>query len=593
MKPAYRQINKSTSRKLYQWRYKVIVGILTAGVIALLGRMLILNIWESVFLRGQGDARTMRTVTMPAYRGMITDRNGYPLAISTPVDSVWVNPQEFNPADPKVPALTQLLGLQLTEVKERATRNASRGFMYLKRGLPPNVGLRVKNLHIHGVYLRREYRRFYPEGESAAHILGFTNIDDHGQEGLELAYDQWLGGTPGVKRVIQDRLGRVVSELGTVRVPHPGRDLTLSIDKRIQYLAYRELKAGAEKVGAVAATAIVLDLKTGEVLAMVNTPSFNPNSRGTGNADSSRYRNRAVTDLFEPGSTIKTFSMLSALSSGKFRPESKVDTTPGWLILDGKRVSDKRTVGVMDMATILKRSSNVGITKVILELPPDHLWNTLNAVGFGQLTGSNFPGEAQGVLTKKNPWRPFALATLSFGYGMSATILQVVQAYSILGNYGVKRPVSLLHVKEPPTGEQVVNAKAAKDILVMLESILAQGGTAPLARVPGYRVTGKTSTTRVVGANGYDPNRHNAGFTGLAPASQPRLLVTVFLHDLRGTTDISYYGGYTAGPIFARIMGESLRLLGVPSDEQAATLALSPNPSPASVRGEKDEGEEV
>jgi cell division protein FtsI (penicillin-binding protein 3) len=306
----------------------------------------------------------------------------------------------------------------------------------------------------------------------------------------------------------------------------------------------------------------------------VNQPSFNPNNRKGASKDS--YRNRAVTDLFEPGSTIKTFSMLSALGSGKFKPTSTVDTGNGSMILDGHRVSDPKTKGVIDMTTILKRSSNVGMTKVILALPPDLLWSTLQAVGFGQLTDSQYPGEAQGVLTKQTPWRPFALATLSFGYGMSSTLLQLAQAYSVLGNAGVKKPISLLRVNEVPAGKQVVNSQAVKDLLIMLESILSKdGGTAPLARVPGYRVTGKTSTTQVIGAHGYDKTRHNAGFTGLAPAEQPRLLVTVFLHDLRSSKDTMYYGGYTAGPIFSRIMEGSLRLLGVPPDEALTDAVVS------------------
>ncbi|MFU8797711.1 MAG: peptidoglycan D,D-transpeptidase FtsI family protein, partial [Gammaproteobacteria bacterium] len=434
-------------------------------------------------------------------------------------------------------------------------------------GLSPSVGQHIKTLKIPGIYLQREYRRFYPEGEVTAHILGFTNIDDQGQEGMELSYDALLGGLHGLKRVVKDRLGQVVAEINTVREPHPGKDLALSIDRRIQYLAYRELKAGVEHYKAASGSAIVLDLRTGEILAMVNQPSFNPNNRAGATRDS--YRNRAVTDVFEPGSTIKPFSMLSALSSGKFKPTSTVDTSPGWLILDGHRVSDPKTKGVMDMTTLLKRSSNVGITKLMLAIPPDSLWKTLNAVGFGQVTDSQFPGEAHGVLIPQSPWRhSFALATLSFGYGMSSTLLQLAQAYSVLGNLGVKRPMSLIKLSDAmPAGKQVVDAKAAKNILIMLESILAQdGGTAPLARVPGYRVTGKTSTTRIVGPKGYDKTRHNAGFTGLAPANQPQLLVTVFLHDLRGTAGTMYYGGYTAGPIFSRIMEGSLRLLGVPQD---------------------------
>jgi len=554
-------------RRVYQWRYHIVIGVLALGVLGLAWRMIGLMVWDSAFLRGQGDARTVRNVNIPAYRGMITDRNGHPLAISTPVDAVWMNPQEFDIKNPIIGKLARILGLPVKDIQARFHKNTDRAFLYLKRGLSPTIGQEIKKLGLPGIYIQREYRRFYPEGEVTAHILGFTNVDDRGQEGMELAYDNWLGGMPGSKRVVKDRLGQVVAEIKTLREPRAGNHLTLSIDRRIQYLAYSELKEAVVRHQAASGSAIVLDLKTGEILALVNQPSFNPNNRAGASRDS--YRNRAVTDLFEPGSTIKTFSMLSALISGKFKPTSTVDTGNGLMMVEGNPVSDPKTKGVIDMTTILKRSSNVGMTKVILAIPPDSLWNTLNAVGFGQLTGSHFPGEAQGVLVKQTPWRPFALATLSFGYGMSATLLQLAQAYSVLGNLGVKRPISLLKQPEVPVGKQVLDAKSAKNILVMLESILAQdGGTAPLARVPGYRVTGKTSTTRVVGPQGYDKTRHNGGFTGLAPAGEPRLLVTVFLHDLRGTADTMYYGGYTAGPVFSRIMEGSLRLLGVPPDSQ-------------------------
>lgn len=574
----------SSSHSNYAWRYWLVIAVLCLAVSGLIYRMIDLTILNRAFLRGQGDARTLRVVDVPAYRGMITDRYGNPLAISTPVDALWVNPQEFDASLPEAKQLAQLLNLPWQEIKTRIAKNQDKEFLYLKRSLPPANGEKIKALKVPGVYFQREYRRFYPEGEVTAHLLGFTNIDDKGQEGLELAYNQWLGGIPGRKRVVKDRLGHIVAEVSTLRQPKPGQNLALSIDRRIQYLAYRELQAGVEKYNARSGSAVVLDVQTGEVLAMVNQPSFNPNNR-TGERDG-RYRNRAITDVFEPGSTIKTFSMVSALASGQYQVNSTVNTSPGWMIIDGKRVRDEHLDGVIDMTTILKRSSNVGIAKVILSLPPDSLWNTLHAVGFGQPAYSGFPGEANGLLVKQHPWRAFSLATLSFGYGMSATTLQLAQAYNVLANKGIKKPVSLLKLDRPPAGEQVIPAKVAQEVLLMLESVMSRGGTAPLARVQGYRVTGKTGTARLLGPGGYIADRHDGTFIGIAPASNPRLLVAVYLHDLQGKQSLQYFAGYTAGPIFSKIMGGALRLLNIRPDDIDNSTAVMQNVPAADLKGE-------
>lgn len=574
--------HKPVNQSDYIWRYRLIILCLLLAVSGLLYQMIKLTVLERAFLQGQGDALTLRTVDVPAYRGMITDRFGEPLAISTPVDTIWVNPQEFDITSDEAREIAALLAIPLSELKSRLAKNHDKQFLYLKRSLAPAIAEKIKALKASGIHFQREYRRFYPEGEVTAHLLGFTNIDDKGQEGLELAYQQWLGGIPGRKRVIKDRLGHIVSEVSTIRQPKPGQNLILSIDRRIQYLAYRELKEGLEKYRVYSGSAIVMDVKTGEVLAMVNQPSFNPNNR-TGDRDG-RYRNRAITDVFEPGSTIKTFSMVSALSSGKYTVDSTVNTAPGWLIVDGKKVRDEHLSGVIDMTTILKRSSNVGMAKITLSLPPDLLWNTLHAVGFGQSTNSGFPGESSGSLVKQNPWRAFVLATLSFGYGMSATTLQLAQAYNVLANQGKRLPVSLLKLDKPPVGEQVISAKVAQEVLQMLESVIMKGGTAPLARVPGYRVTGKTGTARIVGQSGYLKNRHDGTFIGVAPASNPRLLVAVYLHDVQGA---QYYGGYTAGPIFSKIMGASLRLLNVPPDDiDNSHYSTTENKLPPKLQGE-------
>jgi len=560
-KPSQAQKNATLHKRLY-WLF-AILGIIAFGLI---WRLVDLTVLNRAFLQGQGDARTLRTVTIPAHRGMIMDRNGEPLAISTPVDSIWVNPSEFSPSKDELATLASLLQLSKTTIRNKVTKGESKEFIYLKRGLDPSVGGEVKNLKIPGLYLQREYRRYFPEGEVMAHILGFTNVDDHGQEGLELAYNQWLQGVSGYKRVIKDRLGHTVADVGVIREPRPGQNLVLSVDRRIQYIAFRELKAGVEKFKADSGSVVVMDIKTGEILAMANWPSYNPNDRPA--IHDGRYRNRAVTDLFEPGSTIKSFSMASALASGKFQVNSRIDTSPGYMMVAGKKVEDEHNNGIIDLTTILKLSSNVGMTKVILSLPPQNLWNMLHNVGFGQVTDSNFPGERTGLLENPKVWNPFVLATLSFGYGISVTALQLAQAYTVFAADGIKRPVSLLKINgNPPAGQRIMDTRVASDILEMLESVLAKGGTAPLARVPGYRVTGKTGTARIVGQHGYEKNRHNGIFVGIAPASNPRILVAVVLHDLQGKT---FLGGYTAGPIFSHVMGDSLRILNVPPDDLAS-----------------------
>lgn len=548
------------------WRYWGIIAILLIAGAGLVWRMIYLTVLNREFLQEQGNARTLRVINVPAYRGMIRDRNGEPLAISTPVDAVWINPQAFNVDTPGVTQLASLLELPVGDIRQRAAKNKTREFVYLKRGIDPTLGQRVASLKIPGVFLQREYRRFYPEGEVAAHLLGFTNIDDKGQEGLELAYNQWLAGVPGRKQVIKDRLGHTVAEVKTLRVPHPGHDLVLSIDRRIQYLAYRELKAGLQQFQAKSGSAIVLDVKTGEVLAMVNQPSYNPNNRAA-KRDSS-YRNRAATDVFEPGSTIKTFSIVNALVSGKYQPDSKIDISPGRMVVDNRVVRDEHYHGhgIIDLSTILAVSSNVGVAKATLSLPPEQFYEVLHAVGFGELTESNFPGESAGVLDKEHFWQPFILATMSFGYGMSATLLQLAQAYGILANNGVKNPISLVRLDSSPKSVQVLEPLVAQQALSMLESVIRQGGTAPLAKVPGYRVTGKTGTSRLLNEKdgGYHKDRHNGTFVGIAPASNPRLLVAVWMHDPRGK---QYYAGAIAAPIFAKIMGDALRLMNVPPDE--------------------------
>lgn len=560
----------------YRKRYYVIIAILLLGLCGLLGRLIYLTVINRAFLQGQGDARTLRTVAIPAYRGMILDRNGEPLAISTPVDSVWINPKDFDPSKTDLYKLDDLLGMSRADMNSKINKAHDHEFLYLKRDLDPSIGAAVKNLGIPGLYIEGDYRRYYPEGPVTAHVLGFTNIDDRGQEGMELAYNNWLQGVTGLKRVLKDRYGHEVADVDVIKAPRSGENLTLSIDHRMQYFAYQELQAGVEKYKADSGSVVILDVHTGEILAMVNYPSFNPNNRPA--VEDGRYRNRAVTDLFEPGSTIKSFSMASALASGKYQVNSHINTSPGWMIVSGKKIDDDGyNRGDLDLTGILQHSSNVGMSKIIISLPPENLWNILHNVGLGQLTASNFPGERSGILMNYPVWDPFVLATMSWGYGVSVTALQIAQAYMILAADGVKRPVTFLKIDKAPQGQPVIKPQVAHDILTMLESVLTKGGTAPLARVPGYRVTGKTGTVRIVGPHGYEKNHHNAIFVGIAPASDPRLVIAVVLHDPQGT---QYYGGYTSGPIFSRIMGDSLRLLNVPPDDLTPPKPLPENVAP-------------
>jgi cell division protein FtsI (penicillin-binding protein 3) len=563
---------ETSPNNMYKGRYRVILLILILCMLAVTGRIIYLTIFNRNFLKNQGDMRAVRVVELPASRGMILDRNGYPLAISTPVDSVWVDPSNFDLSNSNNILLAKYLDLSHLELQDRIKKNAKREFLYLKRGLDPAIGEKIKALKIPGVYIQQEYRRFYPEGEVTAHLLGFTNVDDHGQEGLELAYNSWLAGEPGKTEVLRDRYGKIVADLKLIKQASPGRHLMTSIDRRIQFLAYQALQEGAEKYHASAGTAIVLDVKSGEVLADVNVPSYNPNNRPSGHREV--YRNRAFTDLYEPGSVMKGISMVSALSSGKFKPDSKVDTSPGYMSVDGSRIEDEHNNGVIDMATLLALSSNVGMTKVTLALPYDRLWQTMHLFGFGQGTGSNFPGESSGLLRRENPWKLIDLVHMSFGYALSATPIQVARAYAALGNDGRLVPVSLLKLSQPPKGEQIISPTVAHQMLELLESVIyMKGGTAPLAKVPGYRITGKTGTAWVLGPHGYLKNVHNGTFVGLVPAKNPQILILVVLYDIRGRLSL---GGYTAGPVFAKIAEGTLHLLGTLPDDASSDTAPPP-----------------
>ncbi|WP_245995288.1 peptidoglycan D,D-transpeptidase FtsI family protein [Inmirania thermothiophila] len=543
-----------------RWRHRLALAVVAVAGGVLAARAVELEVFERDFLVREGEARHLRTVTVAAHRGMILDRNGEPLAVSTPVPSVWAEPAALLADEAAMVRVARTLGLDARRLRRELDARRGREFHYLRRHVTPETAERVLALGAPGVGIRREYRRYYPAGEVAAHVVGVTDVDDVGQEGIELAYDGWLRGRPGAKRVVRDRLGRPVADVELVRPPQPGRDLHLTLDRRIQYLAYRELKAAVQAERAAAGAAVVLDARSGEVLALAVQPSYNPNNRAAW--DPARRRNRALTDPIEPGSTIKPFTLAAALESGRFRATSVIDTSPGRLRVGDLTVHDLRDYGAIDLATVLIQSSNVGAAAVALALPAERLWAVFDRVGFGRPTGSGFPGEAAGTLRDWRTWREVEQATLGYGYGLAVTPLQLARAYAAIAAGGMLPPVRLVQEAEAPPPARALPYRVALELRSMLEGVVARG-TGRRAAVPGYRVAGKTGTVRKVGPGGYLEDRYRALFVGMAPASRPRLVVAVMIDDPRGE---SYYGGEVAAPVFARIMAGALRLLDVPPD---------------------------
>lgn len=539
-----------------------LVGVIFALVaVSLLARAVHLQVLNKDFLNLQADARHLRVERISAHRGTITDRNGEPLAISTPVDSIWANPRELAAAVDRVPQLARALGMDPQQLMRRVTRSMDKEFLYLKRHLSPEHAQEVLALKLPGINVQREYRRYYPAGEVTGHLVGFTNIDDDGQEGLELAFNHWLAGESGAKRVLKDRLGRSVENVESIRPAHHGKELRTSIDLRIQYLAYRTLKAAIKSHHAESGSIVVLDIQSGEVIAIVNQPTYNPNDRAQFSAE--RYRNRAITDIFEPGSSIKPLIVAAALESGQYRPSSIVDTAPGYVVVGPKTIEDSRNLGRISLTTILARSSNVGVTKLAMSLEPDQLWSTMTRLGLGSLTSSGFPGESAGLLTHFNHWRPISQATLAYGYGVSVTPLQLAQAYSALGSDGLLRPISLVALDSPAEGNRILSKETATAVRRMLEEVVRPGGTGTKAAVTGYRIAGKTGTAWKFAAGGYSKDKYISIFAGLAPASDPRLAAVVVIDEPTGEL---YYGSDVAAPVFADVMSESLRLLAIPPD---------------------------
>lgn len=546
----------------YTWRYVLVLVVLALVALTVCARLVYLQVESQDFLQDQGDRRVLRSETIPAYRGIIQDRNGEPLAVSTPVTTLWANPKELITQQHAWSVLAQKLGTTERLLRDRVLRNQEKQFIYLQRHMNPAKANEILQLDIAGVYDLEERRRYFPASEVTAHLVGFTDIDEEGQEGLELAYEQQLKGVDGKKRVIKDLRRRTIKDVGLVNSAVPGQDITLSIDLRAQYLAYRELLSAVKEYQASAGMAVAIDIRTGEVLAMVNQPSYNPNNRA--NTDISRLRNRALTDVFEPGSTMKPFTIATALESGKWQPDSLVDTTPGYLRVGSKSIRDLSNYGVIDLATIIAKSSNVGTSKLALSLEEGALSDMFSRLGFGQSTGAGFPGESVGMLPTRIRWRPIEIATLSYGYGLSVTATQLAQAYAVLGAGGIKRPVSLLKVDGDVPGVRVMEEEIARQVVRMMENVTSDHGTARRASVPGYRVAGKTGTVHKVGASGYQDHEYLALFAGLAPVEDPRIALVVIIDDPKGD---AYYGGLVAAPVFSRIMAGMLRVKNISPDK--------------------------
>jgi cell division protein FtsI (penicillin-binding protein 3) len=565
-------MNMMSTQFHYPGRRKLMLVAMAVAGLCLVWRVIDLQVVRKDFLQDQGDARYLREVTDPAHRGMITDRNGEPLAISTPVDSVWANPQELINVRESWPRLAKVLGIPRSALERLLASRRDKEFVYLKRQVTPDMANKVMALKIPGVDLAPEYKRYYPSGEVAAHVVGFANVDDVGQEGIELQFNNQLKGVPGIKRVIKDRYGRIVENVERVSEPRPGKNITLSIDRRLQYLAYRELKKAVKGNRADAGSLVMLDAHTGEVLAMVNQPSYNPNNRGDLKVD--RMRNRAVTDVFEPGSTIKPFTIAAALQSGLYTPDSIIDTRPGLFRIGRQTIHDHRNYGLIDVSTVIKKSSNVGASKIALSMPSRLLWNSFVKVGLGEETGSGFPGESVGLLSDYGTWHKIQQATISYGYGLSVTALQLARAYTALATNGRALPVSFLKRDQKEVDElraqvkPVFSKKNIHEVRAMLESVVSLGGTGTRASVSGYRIAGKTGTVKKSGSGGYIEDSYIALFAGMAPASNPRLVMVVVINNPHGE---EYYGGLVAAPVFSAVMAGALRMLDIPPDDLKPT----------------------
>ncbi len=566
-------LNPALSVRLPVWRARLLLLLVFFGFLVLSARALYLQGLHNDFLQQKGETRYARVIEISAHRGMVTDRNGEPLALSTPVESVWAAPADANLSAEQRAKLTRLLGMDAAELKKKLAET-EREFVYLKRQLPPEQAAKVVQLNLPGVFLQREYRRYYPAAEVTAHVVGVTGVDDNGQEGIELAYQDWLTGKAGSRRVIKDRLGHVVEDIEGIRAPQQGRELALSIDQRIQYLAFRELKSAIALNEAKAGSLVVLDVNTGEVLALANWPTYNPNNRDT--LTVGRSRNRAVVDLFEPGSTLKPFTVAAALESGQVSPGSMIDTQGGHYTIGNRTIHDAHPEGILTVAQVIQKSSNIGSAKMALAMAPQKLWTILSDVGFGTQTKVGFPGEATGRLRAYQTWKPIEQATMSYGHGISVSLLQLARAYSVFATDGKLKPVTLVKRDQPVEGKAVISPRTAMAVRKMLEMVTQPGGTATRAQVAGFRVAGKTGTAHKLSGAAYASDRYISSFVGFAPASNPRLVIAVMLDEPGGR---SYYGGEVAAPVFSTVMAGALRLLGIEPDA-ALDNVISPDSAP-------------
>ena len=541
----------------FKGRYRFMKMLFALITVMVLGRIVFLQVFSSSFLQSEGDKRAIRHESIPAHRGVIFDRNGKMLAVSAPVMTIWADPRQLGEHSDRWSELAAALNMNPTDLSSRIRNNASKEFIYLKRQMTPEEGMNVINLSIPGVNSQNEHKRYYPMGEVAAHLIGITGIDGKGQEGLELGYDSWLTGKAGTRRTLKDRRGNLAKEAEVIRSAEPGKEIMLSIDLRLQYMAYRELKKAVKLHQASSGSLVMVDVETGEVLAMVNQPSYNPNNRS--GLQAYRMRNRVMTDLFEPGSTLKPFTVAAALESGRYDRSTRIATGNGYMRVGRNDVRDQGGYGTIDVETVLVRSSNVGVSKMAMDVGAENVISVMRRVGLGQSVGTGFPGERTGFLPYQDRWSDFQLATLSFGYGLTVTPLQLAQAYIVLGSGGILRPLSLIKRDVKPLGTRVMDEHIAEELMAMMTAVVEKG-SGRSAAVPPYKVAGKTGTVRKVGGSGYSSNRYVGLFAGVVPADNPKLVTVVIIDDPAGD---KYYGGVTAAPVFSRVNAQALRLLGI------------------------------
>ena len=554
--------------RLPQWRARFALLMLLACFAVLAGRSAYLQSMKTGFLQEKGEARYARVLEVPGTRGRIVDRNGEALAISTPVKSVWAIPDDFKATPAQLASLGKLLGQDAGELQKRVA-GTERDFVYLKRQIPPEAAARVAELGVPGVYQHSEFRRYYPGGETTAHVIGFTGIDDAGQEGIELAHQKLLAGSAGSRRVIKDRLGRIVEDVESIRAAQDGHDLTLALDSKVQNIAFGALKAAVEAHKARAGAIVVLDVRTGEVLALANVPTYNPNNRAK--VTPAQVRNRVMTDTFEPGSTLKPFTVGLAIELGRITPQTVIPTAPGTLTIGNYTIHDSHKEPALTASQVIQKSSNVGSAKIALSLPREEMHELFRRLGFGAAPRLGFPGEASGKLRPARSWRAVEQATLAYGMGISVSLIQLAQAYTVFARDGEIAPLSLVRTGTPAAGNRVLSPESARAVRAMLEAAVQPGGTAPRARIAGWRVAGKTGTAHKLENGAYAPNKYVSSFVGFAPATEPRLVIAVMLDEPSAG---QHYGGQVAAPVFAQVMAGALRLIGAPYDAPLAPIEL-------------------